>query len=341
MHRDNTVVSQADRWKGVPVAITGADGFIGSHLAEELVKRGARVRALVQYNSFNSWGHLEQLDAQILARIDLVLGDVRDADQMRKFVKDAQVVWHLAALIGIPYSYEAPASYVATNVVGTLNLLQAGLAERVRRFVHVSTSEAYGTARFVPITEDHPLQAQSPYAASKIAADKLVESFRLSFDLPAVTLRPFNTYGPRQSSRAVIPTIVTQLLAGASTLRLGSLAPMRDFTFVKDTVAALIGVADCDQAIGRVVNVGSGKAVSIGDLAPLIMEVVGRSAPVEADPERVRPGPSEVLRLVCDSSLARELFGWAPRYSLKEGLRETVAAIRVSLDRYKPAAYVR
>jgi len=326
-------------WNGKTVLVTGAGGFIGSHLTGRLADLGASVRALVHYNSRNDWGNLRFLTPAQQARVAVTLGNVEDSGCVDKAVEGCDCVFHLAALIGIPYSYVAPRSYVATNVTGTLNVLDAALRHRVPRVVHTSTSEAYGTALYVPIDEKHPLQGQSPYSASKIAADKLAESYFLSFGAPVATIRPFNTYGPRQSARAVIPTIVSQLLAGKGVVSLGSLGPERDLTFVEDTVAGFLAVAECDRAVGQVVNVGTGSAISIGDLAKKLVDMVDPKARVETVEERVRPDRSEVLRLVCANAKARELTGWAPRVALDEGLGRTVEFIRGNLDLYRADVY--
>src|SRR5579884_3494302 len=320
------------------VLVTGAGGFIGSHLVEHLLQLGQSVRALVRYNGRGSWGHLDSLRSSPPKNLEVRLGDVTDAGLMRELVAGCDIVLHLAALIGIPYSYHAPASYLATNLGGTHNVLEACRQARVRRVIITSTSEVYGTARYTPIDEAHPLQAQSPYAASKIAADKVAESSHLSFGVPVATLRPFNTYGPRQSARAVIPTILTQLLAG-DRVALGNTTPTRDFTFVTDTVEAFVRIADCAAAVGRVVNAGSSQEISIGALVDRIEDLLGRQAPLEREPERVRPEASEVERLCADASLARELFGWEPRVSLDEGLAATTDWIRENLDRYRVGAY--
>jgi NDP-hexose 4,6-dehydratase len=324
-------------------AVTGADGFIGSHLVESLVVAGARVRAMAQYNSIGSWGWLDRLPADVMANVDVVLGDVRDAGSVLEFMRDAEVVYHLAALIAIPYSYRAPRSYVDTNVMGTLNVLEAARTLGTPRLVVTSTSEVYGTARAVPITEAHPLQGQSPYSASKIGADKLAESYHLSFELPVVTLRPFNTFGPRQSARAVIPTIITQLAAGERTVNLGSLTPTRDFTFVKDTAAAFLAVggAPAEAVVGRVLNAGTGVETSIGDLARLIGRLMDREVELQQEDERLRPDASEVMRLVCDSSALRAATGWRPSFDLEAGLRETIPWFcdPDNLAAYRPSTY--
>jgi dTDP-glucose 4,6-dehydratase len=320
------------------VLVTGAGGFIGSHLSERLVELGASVRAFHEYNSLGSWGWLD--DSTRRGELEVVLGDVRDADSIHDAMAGSDVVFHLAALIAIPYSYSAPQSYVETNVLGTLNVLRAARSHDVETLVHTSSSEVYGTARSVPIDEEHPLQGQSPYSASKIGADKMAEAFHLSHGLPVATLRPFNTYGPRQSARAVIPTILMQLLAG-ETVALGNLTPTRDFTYVADTVEAFVAIAGCPRAIGRVVNAGSGKEISIGDLAERIGSVLGRQAQVQRDEDRVRPRGSEVERLCADASAARDLLGWEPVVSLDDGLAATAEWISAYLDRYRAGDYVR
>ena len=309
------------------MAVTGAEGFIGSHLVETLVASGTRVRAMVQYNSFGFRGWLEALSDETMASVEVVLGDVRDSGSVMEFMRDAEVVYHLAALIAIPYSYLAPRSYLDTNAGGTLNVLEAARTLGTPRVVHTSTSEVYGTARSVPIDESHPLQGQSPYSASKIAADKLAESYHLSFELPVVTLRPFNTFGPRQSARAVIPTVISQLAAGAEEVHLGLLTPTRDFTFVRDTAAAFlaVGTAPEEQVAGRVLNAGTGREISIGDLVTTIGTLMERPARAVEDERRLRPEGSEVMRLVCDASALAEATGWSPSHTLEDGLRETVA----------------
>jgi NAD dependent epimerase/dehydratase len=305
-------------------AVTGADGFIGSHLVEALVRAGHPVRALALYNSQGSWGWLDSLPADVLDEVEVVLGDVRDAEQMLSFCTGADTVFHLAALIAIPYSYVAPRSYVATNAGGTLNVLEGVRRAGVRRLVHTSTSEVFGTAQRVPIDEEHPLQGQSPYSASKIAADVLVDSFHRSFGVPAVTLRPFNTYGPRQSARAVIPTVISQIAAGQQVISLGALDPTRDFNFVGDTVAAFqaLGAAE-DKVIGEVFNAGSGREISIGDLVKTIGTVMGADLEVVAEPSRLRPSGSEVMRLLADRSKLEAATGWTPATPLEQGLAIT------------------
>jgi NAD dependent epimerase/dehydratase len=326
-------------WRGRPVLVTGAGGFIGSHLVERLVGEGAEVRALVRYNGRNDWGHLSALGEDVLSKVEVVLGDVTDPFQMDRTVEGRDVVFHLAALIGIPYSYVAPQMYVDVNVRGTINMLEACRRHRVRRFVQTSTSETYGTAQYTPIDEKHPMQGQSPYSASKIAADRMVESYARSFDLPTVTVRPFNTYGPRQSARAIIPTIITQA-ATRDVVELGSPEPVRDLTFVTDTATGFMALADCEAALGREVNLGTGTGISVGDLASRILELLGSSARIVTDAKRVRPAKSEVFRLIADPSLARSLTGWTARVSLDEGLRATIEHLTGHLDAYRPTQYV-
>jgi len=321
------------------ILVTGADGFIGSHLTEMLISRGAKVRALSQYNSFNHWGWLENIGC--LDQIEVVCGDVRDPNFCREISKDIDVVFHLAALIAIPYSYIAPDSYVATNITGTLNMLQAARDSGVQRFLHTSTSEVYGTARYVPINEEHPLQPQSPYSATKIAADALAMSFFYTFGLPLTIARPFNTYGPRQSARAVIPTIISQILANKTSLKLGSLHPTRDFNFVEDTCRGFIGLAESDAAIGQIFNIGSNREISIGNLINLIQDIMQSDVSVETDDQRLRPEHSEVERLWCDNSKIREITGFSPVVSLREGLEKTVDWFKQpeNLRRYKTGIY--
>lgn len=301
--------------------VTGAGGFIGSHLVERLSELGANVRAMVRYNSAGGAGWLDA--SPVRQHVEVVFGNVEDRDGVRKAVRGIDAVFHLAALIGIPYSYDAPDSYVRTNIVGTLNVLQAARDEQVALTVHTSTSEVYGSAAFVPMTEEHPLRGQSPYSATKIGADKLAEAFHLSFGLPVITVRPFNTYGPRQSERAVIPTIIAQVLNGER-VRLGNLRPTRDFTYVTDTVGGFIRAAESGEAVGSAVNLGTGSEVSVGELANRIMARVGRTVPVEEEDQRMRPEGSEVDRLCSDNSRARTLLGWQPRVSLDEGLGLTI-----------------
>jgi NAD dependent epimerase/dehydratase len=327
-------------WAGRRVLVTGAGGFIGSHLAEELVRRGATVRAMVRYNGRSDLGRLADVHPALRAEMEIVHSDITDPFAVRRAVSGCHTVFHLAALIAIPYSYAAPGSYVATNVTGTLNVLEAVREEQVTRLVHTSTSETYGTARYTPIDEAHPLQPQSPYSASKIGADCLAESYHRSFGTPVATIRPFNTYGPRQSARAVIPTIAAQLVAGREKLALGDTRPVRDLTFVTDTVAGFLAVASTDECVGKVTNVGSGQGITIGDLAELIGQVAGRpEVEVVAESQRMRPVASEVFELVADASAARQRCGWQPRVTLRDGLAEVVAHVRDHLDRYDVDRY--
>jgi len=323
-------------WERRRVLVTGAGGFIGSHLVERLVALGAPTRAFVEYDSRGSWGWLD--DSPVKDAVEVHAGDVRDRDSVHTAMRGIDVVFHLAALIAIPYSYAAPNSYVQTNVEGTLNVLLAAREAGVGRVVHTSTSEVYGTARRVPIDEEHPLQAQSPYAASKIGADKLAEAFAASYDLAVVTLRPFNTYGPRQSMRAVIPTIITQCLAG-DVVRLGNLHPTRDLNFVSDTVEGFVLAAVAARAPGQVINVGSGRETSIGELATLIAKTVGREIRIETDPQRLRPAASEVERLLADNRRALDLLGWRPQVTLEDGLAMTVDWVREHLTTYRVGTY--
>ena len=335
--------------KTSPILVTGADGFIGSHVVEELLAQGANLRAFVMYNSFNSWGWLDRLPAAARDGLEVVAGDIRDGDCVRSAVRGCGAVLHLAALIAIPFSYVAPEAYVDTNVKGTLNLLMAARDLGVERFVHTSTSEVYGTAQFVPITELHPLHAQSPYAASKTAADQMALAFHGSFGTPVTIIRPFNTYGPRQSARAVIPTIVSQLLGGAETVRLGAVHPTRDLSFVRDTARGLIAGLSAPAAgvLGEVINLGAGFEISIGDLASEIADIAGLPLTIEPDRERLRPQKSEVERLWSDNAKAARLLNWRPDYAgidgLRRGLAETVAWFRQpeNLSAYKTMAYNR
>jgi NAD dependent epimerase/dehydratase len=320
--------------------VTGAGGFIGSHVVEALAAAGHEVRALAHYNSRGSWAHLDGSSAVARGKVDVQLGDVTDVSMVRSLVDGCDVVLHLAALIGVPYSYHAPASYVATNVTGTLNILEACRAAGVRRVVVTSTSEVYGTARYTPIDEKHPLQAQSPYSASKIAADKLAESYFCSFDLPVVTLRPFNTFGPRQSARAVIPTVLTQALNGASEIRLGNLEPKRDLTFVEDTARAFLLAAQAPGIEGEVIHFGQGQAVRVGELAQRCLDSVGSKARIISVSERQRPEKSEVGLLLCDHAKARRVLNWTPQVSLDEGLRRTADYLRQHLRDYRHGQYV-
>lgn len=328
-------------WRGRRVLVTGAGGFIGSHLVEELLARGARVRAMLHYSSRADAANLRFLPRDSLAGVEVIRGDIRDPHFVLRACQDVDAVFHLAALIGIPYSYEAPAEYVATNVTGTLNVLEAARWQSVGRVVHTSTSETYGTAQYRPIDECHPAVAQSPYAASKVGADKLAESYHCSFGLPVVTVRPFNTFGPRQSARAVIPTILSQLLAGCSRLRLGALDPERDLTFVSDTVSGMLALGACDAAVGRAVNLGTGSSLTVGEVAKRCMAVIGREVPIEVESARVRPAQSEVMALVSNNQLAHSLCGWRPRVSIDEGLRQCAAFVRQHREMYQPEEYQR
>ena len=323
-------------WQGKKVLVTGAGGFIGSHLVERLAALGATTTALLRYTSTGSRGWLEA--SPVADRIECIWGDIRDADGVRRALRDVDTVFHLAALIGIPYSYEAPSSYVATNVVGTLNVLQAARENEVRCVVQTSTSEVYGSAQYTPIDEPHPLQGQSPYAATKIGADKLAESFHLSFGLPVVTVRPFNTFGPRQSARAIVPTIVSQVLDG-DRVRLGNLEPTRDLNFVANTVEGFLAAASAPAAVGQTINLGSGREISMGDLLTLITGLLGRKVGVEVEAQRVRPPRSEVSRLLADNRRARELLRWEPRVSLEDGLKQTIAWLKEHRTLYRSQAY--
>lgn len=331
--------------KNAKILVTGADGFIGSHLTEELVRRGYQVRAFVFYNSFNSWGWLDHATPEIKKGFEVFAGDVRDPHGVRQALKDCDVVFHLAALISIPYSYHSPDTYIDTNVKGSLNIVQAARELGISRVIHTSTSEVYGTARFVPITEEHPLQGQSPYSASKIGADQIALSFYYSFNTPVSIVRPFNTYGPRQSARGVIPTVITQIASGGREIKLGSLHPTRDFNYITDTVNGFIAVAESEQTIGEVINIGSNYEISIGDTVKLIAEIMKVTPQIVSDAQRIRPENSEVERLWADNRKAYELTGWVPVYGgvegLKRGLQETVAWFTKAehLRQYKPGDY--
>lgn len=310
---------------GKKILVTGADGFIGSHLVEELMRLGHDVRAFALYNSFNSWGWLDTLPIEVKSKLDVFSGDIRDPYGVKNAMKGCDVVLHLAALIAIPYSYHSPDTYVDTNIKGTLNVLQAARELGIAKVVHTSTSEVYGTARFVPITEQHPLQGQSPYSATKIAADQLAMSFYMSFGTPVAIIRPFNTYGPRQSARAVIPTIITQIASGKRKIQLGSMAPTRDFNFVKDTVRGFIAIAQAETSIGEVINIGSNYEISIGDTVHEIAALMGAEVEIETANDRLRPEKSEVERLWADNSKAGTLVGWQPSYAGRDGLRHGLA----------------
>ena len=326
-------------WKGRQVFVTGAGGFIGSHLVEELLRRGASVRALVRYSSKGSWGWLGEISKDLSSDLQVVFGDVCDRERMAALVTGCEAVFHLAALISIPYSYQASESFIDTNVRGTLNVLMAARSQGGVRVVHTSTSEVYGTPGTVPITEEHPLRAQSPYAASKIGADKLAESFYHSFDLPVTVLRPFNTYGPRQSTRAVLPTILTQLISGQEEIRLGALWPRRDLTFVTDTVKGFLAAASSQQAVGKTVQLGTGRDISIGDLVKLSMRLLDVQADIRSEDQRVRPPASEVERLVSNPATANGLLGWKPEVTLEEGILKTSQWLRSHLDEFQSGVY--
>lgn len=325
---------------GKQVLVTGADGFIGSHLVERLVEQGALVRAYIFYNSWNQIGWLSEISKHVLTNIEIFPGDIRDAGRVKQAVDGCSYVFHLSSLIAIPYSYSAPRSYVDTNVMGALNVLDACRgSDTLIRLVHVSTSEVYGTARFLPIDEDHPVVGQSPYSATKISADKLAESFHLSFGLPVVTTRPFNTFGPRQTARAVIPTIISQLLSGYTELKLGALYPTRDFNFVTDTAEGMIALALCKVAEGQVVNIGTGEEWSIGETAKLLMGITGREVQIATEEVRIRPQKSEVNRLVACTKRMKALTGWERKVPFREGLEATVAWISQNLHRFEPRTY--
>jgi len=310
------------KFKNKKILVTGADGFIGSHLTEELVRQGADVRAFVLYNSFNSWGWLDNSPEEIRKNIEVFAGDIRDPHGVKESMKGCDMVFHLAALIAIPYSYHSPDTYVDTNVKGTLNIVQAAREVGVEKVIHTSTSEVYGTARFVPITEEHPLQGQSPYSASKIGADQIAMSFYLSFGTPVAIIRPFNTYGPRQSARAVIPTVITQIAKGRKKIKLGSLHPTRDFNYVSDTVNGFLAVAKAESSTGEVINIGSNFEISIGDTVQLIAEAMNADIEIVTDDQRLRPAKSEVERLWADNSKAKKLTGWEPQYGNRQGFKK-------------------
>ena len=317
------------------VLVTGADGFIGSHLTEKLVKTGYEVKAFVFYNSFNSWGWLDTFDNKILEHIEVFSGDIRDPHGIKNAMEGCNAVFHLAALIGIPFSYHSPDAYVDTNIKGTLNVLQAARELETERVLVTSTSEVYGTAKYVPIDEKHPFQGQSPYSATKIGADRLAESFYRSFGLPITIVRPFNTYGPRQSARAVIPTIITQLLNGKGDIRLGSLTPTRDFNYVKDTANGFLSIFESDKTIGEEINIATGQEISVGELAETIIAQINPNAQIVCDEVRLRPEKSEVERLLGSNEKIKSLTGWKSQYTLNEGIRETISWIKDNMDRYK------
>lgn len=326
-------------WKNKKVLVTGAGGFIGSHLTERLVSLGANVRAFVHYNSRNDWGNLELISQEAKEKIEVVSGDIQDPFSVEKAVKDTDMIFHLAALIGIPYSYAAPESYVNVNIKGTLNVMQACMSHEVEKVISTSTSETYGTAQYVPIDEKHPLQGQSPYSASKIGADKIAESYYLSFALPVAIIRPFNTFGPRQSARAIIPTIISQAM-NSKEIKIGSLEPVRDFNYVGDTISGFIKLAESERSIGEVINIGRGEGISIEDLIDKTLKLMGKEdIKIISETERIRPDNSEVMRLICDNSKAKKLINWAPSCTLENGLSETIKWIEKHQDLYKPNIY--
>ena len=321
------------------VLVTGADGFIGSHLAEELVKAGYDVKSFVYYNSFNTWGWIDTLDKGVKDSMEIFSGDIRDPNGVREAMKDVDTVFHLAALIAIPFSYHSPDSYVDTNIKGTLNVLQAARDLKTERILVTSTSEVYGTAQYVPIDEKHPYQGQSPYSATKIGADRLAESFFRSFNLPLTIVRPFNTFGPRQSARAVIPTIITQLLSGQEVIKLGSLTPTRDFNYVKDTANGFIEISKSEKTIGEEVNIATQQEISIGQLAEELIRQINPSAKIICDEERLRPEKSEVNRLLGSNEKIKRLTNWSPKYTFEQGIAETIEFLKNNLDKYKPDIY--
>ncbi len=323
----------------VKVLVTGADGFIGSHLTEELIKQGSNVRAFAYYNSFNTWGWLDTLPKEILKEIEVFTGDIRDPNGVREAIKGIDEVFHLAALIAIPFSYHSPDTYVDTNIKGTLNILQAARDSEISRVLITSTSEVYGTAQYVPIDEKHPFQGQSPYSATKIGADRLAESFYRSFNMPITIVRPFNTYGPRQSARAVIPTIITQLLAGKDKIELGALTPTRDFNYVKDIANGFIEIEKSDKTIGEEINIASQREISIGELAGELIRQINPRARILCDEQRLRPGKSEVNRLLGSNEKIKRLTNWKPQYTLEQGLTETIEFFKQNLDKYKTDIY--
>jgi NAD dependent epimerase/dehydratase len=325
-------------WQEKRVFLTGAGGFVGSHLAERLVGLGARVKAFARYNSRNDRGFLEMLPREIINEIEVVMGDLRDSDAIRNAVQNTEIIFHLGALIAIPYSYVHPRETIETNVTGTLNVLSAARKSGTEKVIHTSTSEVYGTARYVPIDENHPLQGQSPYSASKIGSDMIAESFYRSFEVPVAIIRPFNTFGPRQSARAVIPTIISQALTRGRIL-IGSLKPTRDYTYIDDMVEAFIKVATSNKSVGEVINIGSNFEISIGDIAKRVMSITGKNSEIVTDTQRIRPRRSEVERLWCDNTKASKLLNWEPKINLDEGLNMTVSWISDNINLYKPEVY--
>ena len=325
--------------KGKKIIVTGAEGFIGSHLTERLLEEGADVTALVQYNSFNNWGFIDTFSKETIKSLNIVTGDIRDYDGISKLIKGNEIVFHLAALIAIPYSYLSPTAYIKTNVIGTTNILEASKEWGVEKIIHTSTSEVYGTLKYAPIDEDHPLQGQSPYSASKIGADMVAESFYRSYQTPVTIIRPFNTYGPRQSARAAIPTIISQILAGQKEIRLGSLSPTRDFNFVKDTVEAFIKVAESRETVGEVINAGTGTEISIGETAEKIIALIGKNVKIVSEELRLRPENSEVNRLCADNTKIKRMTGWESNYTLEQGLKETIDWIQENMHYFKTDIY--
>jgi len=324
---------------GKEVLVTGAGGFIGSHLCEALVKSGAKVTAMIRYSSGSSWGNLEYIPPQIKSELQVEVGNIEDPEILTKLTRSKDVMFHLAALIAIPYSYDAPRSYVHTNVEGTMNVMEAARRANVEKVIHTSTSETYGTARYTPINEDHPLQGQSPYSATKIGADKIAESYHRSFNLPVVTVRPFNTYGPRQSMRAIIPTIISQALTQPE-IRLGALDPTRDLNYVEDIAQGFLRAAEANESAGETINLGFGKDISIGDLAKNILSLMDSDKQVIQENRRIRPENSEVMRLVCDNDKARRIIGWEPTHSLEDGLLKTIDFVSKHIDSYKTGVFV-
>lgn len=326
------------KWKDKQVLVTGAGGFIGSHLVEELVKLEAEVTCFLKYNSMNNWGWIESFEKDIIRRIKIITADLKDSDAVRKAAENKDIIFHLGALISIPYSYVNPRDIIQTNVLGTFNVLSAAKENNVKKVIHTSTSEVYGTAQYIPIDEKHPLQGQSPYSASKIGADKIAQSFYLSYNLPVTTIRPFNTYGPRQSARAIIPTIITQALKQNEIL-LGSLHTTRDFTFVKDIINGFIKIAESKKLEGEVINIGSSSEISIGNIANKIISLIGKKVTIKQEKKRIRPNKSEVIKLVADTKKAKSLLNWYPQYSLDVGLKETISWISKNLNNYKEDYY--
>ena len=326
------------RWQGKKVLVTGAGGFMGSHLTEHLGELGAKVKAFVRYNSRNDWGLLELLPKEKLDEIEVIMGDLRDSEAIRQAAKDTEIIFHLGSIIAIPYSYIHPREAIETNVIGALNVLTSARESGIEKVIHTSTSEVYGTAQYVPIDEKHPLQGQSPYSASKIGADMIAESFYRSFEIPVAIIMPFNTFGPRQSARAVIPTIISEVLT-KDQIFLGSLHPTRDYTYIDDVIEAFIKVAESPNSVGEVINIGSNFEISIGDIARKVIAVMGKNKEIVTDPKRIRPEKSEVQRLWCDNAKAKKLLGWQPKISFDEGLERTIKWMSDNLSLYKPEIY--